>query len=364
MGASLLALLAWSQVAAPQSPPGFAKLAAQATGARMANKQPEAIGAYRQALKLNPKWHEGWFFLGRLYYDQDKGPECAAAFERFTALQPKVSAGHAFLGLCRFQTGANTAALQALEKARQAGLPEGEQLTDVASYHAALLYTKAENFERALQILNFFSRRPQIDPKIIQAAGIAVLRRPIFPQELPEEDRELVFRLGRALMMAGDRRAQEAAQQFDEIVHDYPNTPNIHYAYGTFLLGGDADRGLAELKKELEARPDHLPSLVLTGLEYLKRGDAASAKPYGERAVKAAPGNFTSHVLLGRALVGLDETEAGIRELEVAVKLEPTSPQTRIALASAYQKAGKPAEAARHRAEFQRLKQMLEEQGR
>jgi len=190
-----------------------------------------------------------------------------------------------------------------------------------------------------------------------------MLRRPILPSEAPLEDRELIFRVGRAMMTAGDRRAAEADQQFAEILRDFPTTANLHYAYGTFLLGSDADRGLTELKKELAVQPDHLPSLVLTGLEYLKRGDPAAAKLYGERAVKTAPGNFTAHVLLGRALADAGDTAGGIAELEAAVKLEPTSPQTRIALASAYQKAGKPAAAARHRAEFLRLKKLLEEQG-
>ena len=121
--AVLVSLFAW---APPQTPPaGFAAVSARATQARLANQQPEAIAAYQQALKMNPKWHEGWFFLGSIYYEQDKGPECAAAFERFTALQPKVSAGHAFLGLCRYQTGAQAVALDALERARMVGLPEG-----------------------------------------------------------------------------------------------------------------------------------------------------------------------------------------------------------------------------------------------
>jgi predicted Zn-dependent protease len=349
------AALGWAQAAA------FPAVSARATAARLAGKHAEAIAAYRQALKLNPQWYEGWFFLGSIHYEQDQGPECAAAFERFTALQPKVSAGFAFLGLCRYQTGAQQASLAAFERARRIGMPEGEQLTDVASYHAALLYIRAENFERALQILHYFSRRAQIDPKIVEAAGLAVLRQAIFPRDMAVDDRELVYRAGRAVMVAGDRRAAEAGQQFAELVRDYPSTPNLHYAYAAFLLGSDAELGLAELNQELAARPNHLPSLVLAGLEYLKRGDAAAAKPFGERAVQAAPGNFTAHVLLGRALVSLEETEAGIRELELAVKLEPTSPQTRIALASAYQKAGKPAEAARERAEFQRLKKLLDE---
>lgn len=343
-----------------QAPENFAQLSAKATEARAGNRQQEAVALYQRALRLNPKWDEGWYFLGSLFYDQDRATDCAAAFTRFTELKPSVSAGHAFLGLCRFQLKQYGPALESLEQARKAGLPHGEQLTDVASYHAAILHTKLENFERALQILHFFSARAQIDPKLIEAAGIAALRRAILPQELAFEDRELIYRVGRAVMNAGDRRASEANEQFQEILEDHPAVPNLHYAYASFLIGGDADRAIAELRSELDVQPGHLPSLVLLGLEYLKRGDPGSAKALGEQAVRAAPRNFTSHVVLGRALIGLEDLRGGIRELELAVALEPTSPQTRIALASAYQKAGNTSAAAQQRAEFQRLKKEFE----
>ena len=92
-------------------------------------------------------------------------------------------------------------------------------LTDVASFHAALLFTKESNFEKALQILNFFSRRETIDPKVIELAGIASLRRAIFPSELPPGDRELIYRTGRAVMTAAlDRGIAPAALDHFEAV--------------------------------------------------------------------------------------------------------------------------------------------------
>ena len=61
----------------------------------------------------------------------------------------------------------------------------------------------------------------------------------------------------------------------------------------------------------------------------------------------------------GTALRGFDLT-AGLRELETAMQLEPGSPQVRIALASAYAKAGRREEAAKQRAEFLRLRKSIE----
>jgi len=77
---------------------------------------------------------------------------------------------------------------------------------------------------------------------------------------------------------------------------------------------------------------------------------------YAERAVKTAPISFAAYTALGRVLVDSGKTQEGIEKLEYAAKLAPDSPQVRIALASAYAKVGRNADAARERAEFLKLK--------
>jgi tetratricopeptide (TPR) repeat protein len=352
----VISLLLMASLVAQASP-----AAQKATAARVAGRLDEAVAQYNVALKQTPAWAEGWFFLGSIYYERDQAAPCVAAFRNFVRLQPKTSAGFAFLGLCLYQLKDYGNSLQSLLRAQELGVPNGEQLTNVASYHAALLFTKAENFEKALRILQIFSRdKGDFDPKIIEAAGNAALRRPLLPEELKDEDRELVYRVGRAVMTAADRRSAEAARLLAEVVADYPQAPNVHYVYGSLLLGGDSAQGIAMLQKELELQPGHLPSLVLLALEYLTRGEPALARQHADRAARLAPGNFAAHTALGRALTDLGEIPAAITELELARKLEPTSPQVRIALASAYQKAGRPQDASRERAEFLRLKKLLE----
>lgn len=362
----LLQLLMLTQVPkspAPKTPPPSPSLAAsRATKARTDGNLDEAVKLYGQALKLNPKWAEGWFFLGTIHYQQDHPRACVPAMGKFTQLAPQVSNGFAILGLCLYQASDYAGALTALTRAERLGLPLGEALTDVASYHAALLYTRDENFEKALQILNFFSNRNPLEPKIIEAAGIAALRMPIFPVDLKVDDRALVYRTGRAVLTAGNRHVPEAARQLAEIAQDYPTAPNIHFVYGSLLINADPEQGIVELKKEIAIQPKHLPAHILLGLEYLRRGEADEAVTFGEGAVLIAPGNFTGHVVLGRSLAESGKDLArGVSELELAAKLEPTSPQVRIALASAYAKAGRRDEAATQRAEFQRLKKMLED---
>jgi tetratricopeptide (TPR) repeat protein len=319
---------------------------------------------YRQALAITPRWQQGWWDLGTIYYDGDRYPQCRDAFQRFTALNPKMSVGFAFLGLCQFQTKELGPALGNLEKAHELGLPPGEDVTPVAYYHAALLHTKAGNFERALQYCQVLSRIKPDDPQTMAVAGIAGLRKPLFPSELAEADRDVARKLGAAMLTSGERAADESLRRFEALVTEYPRVPNLHYNYATVLLADEPDKGVVELKRELEINPDHVPALVSLSFEYLKRDQADLAQPYAERAAMLVPKNFAARTCLGRVLLERNQPDlpGAIRELEAAARLAPDSPQVHIALATAYAKSGRGSDAARERAAFARLKQLTDRQ--
>jgi Flp pilus assembly protein TadD len=81
----------------------------------------------------------------------------------------------------------------------------------------------------------------------------------------------------------------------------------------------------------------------------------ASALEYAERAVKAAPNDFSTHLELGRVLLAKDDpAKAGV-ELERAVKLAPQNPDARYSLGTAYLRLGRKADATRELGEFKRL---------
>jgi predicted Zn-dependent protease len=346
--------------APPAPPPAIAGLSARAAEARQAGRTDEAVNLYRQAVLKAPGWQEGWWWIGTIEYGRDRYPQCRDAFRRYTALNPKASFGLAFLGLCEFQTRELARSLDHLESAVSVGLPNGEQVTDVAMYHLALLQTRSGNFERALQICNLLARGGKAEDKVIAVAGTAALRRAVFPHELSAADQEVAAQLGTALLNGAGRPPEETFRRFEEIVTRYPRTPNVHYTFSTVLLATDPDRAVGELKKELEISPDHLPALVSLVLEHLRRNDPAAARPLAERAVEVAPSSFVARACLGRVLL---ETEneppaAAVRELEAAVKLAPDSPQAHFSLAAAYAKAGRAADARRERAEFARLQKL------
>src|SRR5262245_20213299 len=81
--------LFWAQQR-PASPGNFDQVATQAEHARSANRIEEAIELYRKALSLRPRWAEGWWYLGTLFYERDAFADATVALSKATALSPKV----------------------------------------------------------------------------------------------------------------------------------------------------------------------------------------------------------------------------------------------------------------------------------
>ena len=59
---------------------------------------------------------------------------------------------------------------------------------------------------------------------------------PMLPTETPPDRREMVLMAGRASYMMATRNTAAAERAFEALVSRYPETPNVHYAYGVFLL--------------------------------------------------------------------------------------------------------------------------------
>ncbi|MFN7930738.1 MAG: tetratricopeptide repeat protein [Blastocatellia bacterium] len=333
----------------------FEQLVQRATAARQADKLDEAVRLYQQGLKQKPTWVEGWWALGTIYYQLDRYTEGRAAFQRLVVLEPKSGVGWAFLGLCEYQCREYPNALAHLQRARELGLGASEEIAAVARYHAAILLNKFEQFELAFAVLTEIAKTQKESPALIEAFGLTMLRMAYLPAEIPADKREIVIKTGRAAWLGAADQRPAAQQEYSELLAAFPRTPNVHYAYGVFLLRDAPDEAMQEFKKEIEISPDHIFARLQIAFEAIKRNDHAAGLPYAEEAVKRAPNLFAAHNALGRILLETGQTERAIRELEIGVKQAPDSPEMYFALARAYSKAGRKAEADRARAEFMRL---------
>lgn len=350
-----LLVLALLQSAPPAAFPELSKLAEDA---RRANRNDEALQHYQKALRLKPSWAEGWWNTGVILYEKERYAEARDALRKLIELDEKAIAGYALLGICEYKIADYDAALRHLDIARMLGLPLNHPLAESARYYLGVLLNKTGLHEAAMDQLLSLATKAEATPAIFEALGSAGLRLAKLPFEWTAEEKELAGTVGQALAAAG----QEGLPVLGRLVKLHPAYPNLHYVHGLVLLKADNDQALDEFRKELEIQPRSVHTLLALARQMELRRNPEEARDFAERAVRAAPGDFAAHALLGRLLTSLGRVQDGVEELEKARAIEPASPQVYFSLASSYAKLGRNAEAEKARQEFLRLKKIADAQ--
>jgi tetratricopeptide (TPR) repeat protein len=333
----------------------FDALAKRAGEAREANRPDEAAALYLQALRLKPTWKEGWWRAGAIFYERDRYAEAREAFLKFVAIDRKFGPALAMLGLCEFRLRQYEPALIHLRQGNLLGVGDNPELRMVASYHEAILHNRFEHFELAYDVMAPLINEQPETPDLVFALGLTMLRMSCLPPDAPADKREMIFKAGRATSYLITKRPQDAAREFKEMAENYSDSPGAHYAYGVFLLRENPDAAIGEFRRELQISPKHVHARLQIAFEMIKQGRHAEGAPYAEEAVKLAPDLFATHNALGRILLETGEIARAVKEIEIAVKLAPESPEMYFALARAYDRAKRPKDADRARAEFTRL---------
>lgn len=339
----------------------FKQLSKRATEARTQNHLDEAVDLYQKALKLNPRWEEGWWYLGTIAYDSNHYSDGVKAFRNLVELDPAYGQAWALLGLCEFETHDYKNALIHLEMARGRGIGNNDDLLNVVRYHQALLDILSHNFETANSLLSSLIQRNIFSNDVKVALGLAMLRVPLLPGEVDPEKDALVSAAGKIAELIALNDFDEAQQGFQQLIHDYPNTPFVHYAYGTMLTElSQYDKAEKELREEIKITPDSSMPYMQLAYVFVRLNRYKDAMPLAQKAVEIAPDSFGAHYLLGRALLGTNQVNDAIQQLTIAKRLGPYSPEVRYNLALALARAKRPREAAAEQAAFQRLSALVQ----
>ncbi len=355
------------------NPESFEKLAERAQAAMDSDRVPEAIRLYDHATRLRPDWSEGWWHLGTLLFDAGRFREARDAFAHFASIERnQPGPGFAMLGLSEFQLKHYTRALPMLERGRKLGLGTNPDFIRSVLFHDGILNALLGKPEIALQRLTLAANQiaaahPEApedavlaDLKLLDAFGIAALRIPKLPSDLPALQIPVVRLAGRAqaLIALQDRVAAET--EFKQLLALYHSEPGVHYSYGVFLLKEHPSLAIDEFCREIEVSPSHQAARIQLALELLRTAEYEQGLKYAREAVALAPENFVAHVACGRLWLAFGKTDRALQELRTAVKLAPGSSDAHFALSQALSEAGRNSEAARERAEFERLKALTD----
>jgi tetratricopeptide (TPR) repeat protein len=346
----------------------FPGISAKADAAREAGQLADAVPLYRKALALRPTWKDGWWALGAILYEQDAHADAARAFRRLLALDSRNGTAHLMLALCEYQLDRDASAVEHIEAAKRLGVQKDGDLPHVLLYHEGMLLLRAGRYERALETLQPLVAAGVEEESLDVALGMGVLL--MRPKDLPTGDlptgdtpggetapaRRIVQRAGRAERHALAKEFDAAKSAYAALAEEAPTVPNVHYAYGRFLLATeDLERGVAEFRKEIARDPGHVRArMQIAAARY--RLDSAAGIPFAREVVTLAPSYPFGHYLLGLLYFDTGDITRALPELETAARMAPREAQFQFALGNAYARAGRQTDAARARAAFLRLR--------
>jgi predicted Zn-dependent protease len=262
------------------------------------------------------------------------------------------------LGLCQFELGDDDHALANIQAGRELGTNPDPQFQHVMLYHEGLLLLRKGRFATAEDAISELINEHVASDEVMLALGMAALR--MLPQNLPADatpGRDVVRRVGQAESLVVLKRFDESRQAYQQLVHDFPEYPNLQYAEGHFLLEiNDVDDAVAAFQQEIKNSPQSVPArLQIAAARY--QSDSAAGLPYAQEAVRLAPQLPFAHYLYGLLLLDTGDFQQAIPHLELAVKGLKNEAGIYFALGRAYAKAGRKQDAARARANFLRLNQ-------
>lgn len=340
---------------AEASPAAFEQLSKAADRARSENDNENAIRLYRRALSLRPAWPEGLWYLGILEYEKERFLDARDVLRRFVSYDPTAGPGWAVLGMSEFKSREYSRAFDHLRRAMALGMGGRKEMAQSVFYFVAVLLTRFEQYNESMNMLLAMVKSAQKTDLLVEPLGLAALRMPLLPAEIPPDRREMIRMAGQGALAVEAGRQDEAEKLFSGIVAAHPNEPGVHFLYGVFLLDLRPADGIAEIKRELEISPFHVAARLRLVEEYLKEERFDESLMLAEEAVKLEPKDGPAHMMLGEVLLAKGDLAGGIRELEASEKQAPETVRTRWDLLRAYTTAGRKDDAQREKEEIEKL---------
>lgn len=333
----------------------FEQISRAADRAREENRDDEAIRLYKQGLSRRPDWEEGLWSLATLLYEKEQYAAARDVFRQFMTLRPDAGPGWALLGISEFQTREYPRALDHLQMAMATGMGDRKDLIQSVFYYVAILLTRLERYDDSMDMLLKMLASDSDSSLLIEPAGLAALRLPLLPAEIPPDRHNLIRSAGQAVVAMQTKHYEDAEASFRQIAAEYPNEPGIHFLYGAYLMPLHPEDGIREMKRELEISPSHVLARVRLASEYLKEQNMDEAIRLSREAIKLDPKRASGHMLLGEAYVASGNLPDGIKELESARDLDPLTSRIHWDLFRAYTAAGRGDDAKREKQEIEKL---------
>jgi tetratricopeptide (TPR) repeat protein len=343
--------------------PSFAALSKEADLAREGNRDEDAIQLYRRALALKPDWQEGLWYLGSLLYEKEQYVAACDVLRVFVSGVTDAGPGWALLGMSEFQTREYGRALDHLQRALALGLGDRTELAQSVRYFYAVLLTRAERYDEGLNFMFRMMVAGDDKVRLTEPIGLAALRMPFLPSEIPADRRDLVRMAGQGAIASQTPEHKDAEDFFKTMVKAFPDESGVHFLYGVYLLDIRPEDGVSELKKELHVSPSHVPARLRLAAYYLQKQELDESLKFADEAVKLDPHYPPAHMMLGEVQVAKGDVSVGIKELELARDAQPAVSRVHWDLLRAYSAAGRTEDAEREKQQIREMTRADSEAG-
>ena len=348
-------LAAASQNNAASTQQRFDQLLQSAQKAREENHDDEAVQLFRRALQQRPESEEALWYLGSMLYEKEQFAAARDVLRSFLTLRSDAGPAWALLGMSEFQLRAYPRALQHLQRAMTQGMGDRKELMDSVFYHVAILLTRFERYDDSMDILQKMLASGSPDPTLVEPAGLAGLRLPYLPAEIPPDQRELITLSGKAVVALQMQQQEEADAEFKRLVATYPNEPGVHFLRAAFLSEMHPEEAMREFERELTISPSSAIARIRLAQQLITAGEFDRALSLAQQAIQLDPKRASAHMMAGEALVAKGDVANGIKELEIARGDDPSIGRVHWDLLRAYAASGRKDEASREKTEIEKI---------
>ena len=245
-----------------------------------AQRIPDAIREYQQALALKPDIHAAYSNLAAIYLDLRQLDKSEEMLLKVTSLSPTFTEGFINLAVLYIRRQEPDKALAAINRALElnpgsfaAHYNKGEVLTLRGDFKAAL-----ESYKESVHI------RPDLDAfKLTLGSAYARAGDPISAEKVFNDlvngpvAAEAYRNLGLLYSNAG--QPDQALQQFQQAVRLRNIFPEVHHDMGLVYLRKQMfDQAIEQFRVVLEQQPDHGPAILNIAAAYQLKGDSQTAR--------------------------------------------------------------------------------------
>jgi tetratricopeptide (TPR) repeat protein len=321
------------------------KYSTAAENAMAAKDLPAAAVALEKLTQLTPAAAQVHANLGLVYYMQNRYAEAIGAFQQAAKLDPRLPNVQAMMGICLTEIGRYQEAVKLLGPAFKSSAKD--QMGRVVGLDLLRDCRELQDYDRADEVSAELLRRYPDDPEVLFNAS----------RLHGEQSLNLILRLIKAApnspwVPLTFAQINEDEKHYDSAVIQYrqalkldPHLPGAHLSLGRALLLSSnapevADEALQQFQEELRIDPQNPRAEYELGEVYRKRGNLQEALPHFEKATEIQPEFEEAQIALARTLLNLHRPKEAIPPLLTAIRLNPTNEVSHFQLATAYTQTG------------------------